>query len=152
MIFDIPGLSGYDIALPWACAAGAVIGSFAQAIMATIPLEGPPNREGILEFATPKLRRSRGAWFALRCMLGGILGFVFGLYFVGTLHETPATFAKVWALSFFVGYAAPKIWAIKEQTVLQQLDTAAAPKAGDRACEACMPSCMPTDDTKEKTT
>ena len=121
MNFNIVGFTGYDIALLVACTAGAVIGSFAQAIMATIPPDGPPNKEGIMHFASPELRKARGTWIALRLMLGAILGFVFGLYFVGTLHETPATFAKVWALSFIVGYAAPKIWTTKEQALLRKV-------------------------------
>lgn len=74
-------------------------------------------------FASNELQKARGAWIVLRLMLGAILGFVFGLYFVGSLHETPATFAKVWALSFVVGYAAPKIWAVKEQVLIQKLET-----------------------------
>ena len=51
-----------------------------------------------------------------------LLGFVFGLYFVGTIIETPATFAKVWALSFIVGYAAPKIWALKEDALVRRAE------------------------------
>ncbi|MNZ83436.1 hypothetical protein D3C78_1021640 [compost metagenome] len=150
MNFNIVGFTGYDIALLIACTAGAVVGSFAQAIMATIHPDGPPNKEGIMHFASPELQKARGTWIALRLMLGAILGFVFGLYFVGTLHETPATFAKVWALSFIVGYAAPKIWAAKEQTVLRQLETAKASKAEAVASNACMPACMPGKEEKEK--
>lgn len=122
MNLNIIGFTGYDVALLAACTFGAVVGSFAQAITATIHPDGPPNKEGVMHFASPTLQRARGAWIALRLMLGGILGFVFGLYFIGALHETPATFAKVWALSFIVGYAAPKIWAAKEQAILQRID------------------------------
>lgn len=121
MTFNIVGFTGYDIALLMACTFGAIVGSFAQAIVATIHPDGPPNKEGVTHFASPALREARGAWIAMRLVLGGILGFVFGLYFVGTLHETPATFAKVWALSFIVGYAAPKIWAAKERTLLRSV-------------------------------
>lgn len=131
MNFNIVGFTGYDITLLVACTAGAVIGSFAQAIMATIHPDGPPNKEGIMHFASPELQKARGTWIALRLMLGAILGFVFGLYFVGTLHETPATFAKVWALSFIVGYAAPKIWLAKEQAVLQKFEQATCRQVED---------------------
>lgn len=62
---------------------------------------------------------------AMRFTLGAILGFVFGLYFVGTLHETAATFAKVWALSFIVGYSAPKIWTAKADALVQSVKVAA---------------------------
>ncbi|HCE8944356.1 TPA: hypothetical protein NHU91_003563 [Pseudomonas aeruginosa] len=121
MIFNVVGFTGYDFALLAACTFGAVVGSFAQAIVATIHPDGPPNKEGVMHFASPELQKARGAWIAMRLVLGGILGFVFGLYFVGTLHETPATFAKVWALSFIVGYAAPKIWAAQERTLLRSV-------------------------------
>lgn len=121
MNLSIIGFTGYDIALLMACTFGAILGSLAQAIVATIKPDGPPNKEGVTHFASPALQAARGAWISMRLVLGGILGFVFGLYFVGSLHETPATFAKVWALSFIVGYAAPKIWATKEQTLLRNI-------------------------------
>jgi MFS family permease len=119
MEFNFLGFTLYDVSLVIACTFGAIVGSFAHAIAATIAPEGPPNVEGVKHFASSELQKARGAWMAMRMMLGGILGFVFGLYFVGTLHETPATFAKVWALSFLVGYAAPKLWVIKEEALLR---------------------------------
>lgn len=122
MDFNVIGFSGYDFALLAACTLGAVIGSFAQAIVATIHPDGPPNKEGVMHFASPLLQEARAAWVVLRLMLGGILGFVFGLYFIGTLHETPSTFAKIWALSFIVGYAAPKIWVAQEKALIKRVE------------------------------
>lgn len=119
MDFSSLGFTFYDVLLVVACTFGAVVGSFAHAIVATISPEGPPNVEGEEHFASFELQKARGAWMILRMMLGGILGFVFGLYFVGTLHETPSTFTKVWALSFLVGYAAPKLWVIKGEALLR---------------------------------
>lgn len=121
MAFSAIGFTPFDIYLLMACTAGSVVGSFAQAISATIRSDGPPNREGILRKASPELRQARLAWLTMRCMLGAILGFVFGLYFVGALHQTSAVFAKIWALSFIVGYAAPKIWQAKEMALLARL-------------------------------
>ena len=116
------GLSGYDIALPVACSAGAIFGSLVQAMLATISHDGPPNTENELRMASPNLMAVRGAWLFMRLFVGGVLGFVFGLYFVGTIIETPATFAKVWALSFIVGYAAPRIWTLKEDALVRRAE------------------------------
>ncbi len=124
MDLKIMGFTDYDVALLIACTIGGFVGSFAQAIAATIHPDGPPNKEGVHWFASTDLQKARGAWMAMRFTLGSILGFVFGLYFVGTLHETAATFAKVWALSFIVGYAAPKIWLAKEGALLRSMKSA----------------------------
>ncbi|WP_193452848.1 hypothetical protein [Pseudomonas nitroreducens] len=123
MDLNVIGFTGYDFALLVACTIGGFFGSLAQAIVATINPNGPPRQEGITYFASEELRRARGAWLTMRFLLGAILGFVFGLYFVGTLHETAATFAKVWALSFVVGYAAPKIWTAKSDALLRSMQT-----------------------------
>lgn len=112
------GFSSYDIYLVLACTGGAVIGSLSHAMMQTISVEGPPVDTSVFSFADAEVRRLRGYWLFMRMFVGGVLGFVFGLYFVGALHETPATFAKIWALSFVVGYAAPKLWQVKEASVL----------------------------------
>lgn len=124
MTLSIIGFTGYDLALLIACTFGGVVGSFAQAIVATINPDGPPRKEGELKIASAELQQARGAWMVMRFMLGAVLGFVFGLYFVGTLQETSATFAKVWALSFIVGYAAPKIWAAQEIALLKSVKAA----------------------------
>lgn len=124
MNLNVIGFTGYDLALLIACTFGGVVGSFAQAIVATINPDGPPRKEGELRIASTELQQARGAWMIMRFMLGAVLGFVFGLYFVGTLHETAATFAKVWALSFIVGYAAPKIWAAQEVALMRSVKAA----------------------------
>ncbi len=116
------GIPTQDMMLPIACSIGGVIGSLAQAMVATIQLDGPPNRLGILQEAPPELAKMRGAWMVMRMFIGGVLGFVFGLYFIGTLNDQVGTFAKIWALSFVVGYAAPKIWVAQERALLKKLD------------------------------
>ncbi|MBH3337500.1 hypothetical protein [Pseudomonas sp. UBA7530] len=128
MALSAIGFTPFDTYLLIACTIGSIAGSFAQAISATIQPDGPPNREGILKRASPELSKARLAWLTMRCMLGAILGFVFGLYFVGALHQTSAVFAKIWALSFVVGYAAPKIWQTKERSFLAQFQQDAAEK------------------------
>ncbi|MDU9399846.1 hypothetical protein [Pseudomonas sp. zfem003] len=115
------GIPWNELLLPFACAVGAIFGSIAQAIVATIQIDGPPNKLGILEIAPPELAKIRGAWMSMRIFVGAVLGFVFGLYFVGSINETVGTFCKIWALSFVVGYAAPKIWAAQEQSLLKQV-------------------------------
>jgi hypothetical protein len=121
MEFSILGFTAYDISLLWACSVGAVIGSIVQAMLATINHDGPPNNEDELRIASPKMQEIRGGWLTMRVFIGGVLGFVFGLYFVGMLNESPATFARIWALSFVVGYAAPKIWAAKSDGLVSKI-------------------------------
>lgn len=113
------GFSLFDILLPLACTVGAIFGSLTHGIMVTIEHGGPPNEDSNFRLATKDEQELRGLWLSMRMFVGGVLGFVFGLYFVGTLHETPATFAKIWALSFIVGYAAPKIWTVKEAAIVR---------------------------------
>lgn len=121
MEFNIFGFTAFDIALLVACSFGAVMGSIVQAIMATIDHDGPPRTPEDLQIAPPELQVTRGAWISMRVYIGGVLGFVFGLYFIGMLHESPSTFARIWALSFVVGYAAPKIWTLKGERLVKQV-------------------------------
>lgn len=60
MTFEVMSFSSYDLALPVACTIGAVVGSFAQAIVVTISPDGPPDKEGIMYFASPELQEARG--------------------------------------------------------------------------------------------
>lgn len=115
------GLSNYDVALLVTCPIGAVLGSFAQAIVHTIDLKGPPTNESDMTFASPELQELRGAWLGLRLILGAILGLVIGLYFVGAIQETVTTLAKIVALSILAGYAAPKVWVVQDKIVSAKL-------------------------------
>lgn len=119
MDFSSLGFVAYDVLLVLACTVGAIFGSLTQAMMLTISLDGPPREDHEYQRASAHLQEMRGVWLTLRIFIGGVMGFVFGLYFVGTLNETPATFAKIWALSFVVGYAAPKLWQAKETAIVK---------------------------------
>jgi hypothetical protein len=121
MDFSGIGISFFDFFLPIACALGAVIGSFVQAMLATIDHDGPPNTYDKLKIAPPKMQEIRHAWLSMRAYIGGVLGFIFGLYFIGMLDESPGTFARIWALSFIVGYAAPKIWVAKSHALVSKV-------------------------------
>ncbi|BBB24638.1 hypothetical protein [Amphritea japonica] len=114
------GFSSYDIALLFFCPAGAVLGSFAYAITETISHK-PPTKEDDYEFANAHVSKARGVWLGLRLVLGGILGLVLGLYFIGAIQETPTTLAKIVALSILAGYAAPNIWLAQENAVTNRL-------------------------------
>lgn len=116
------GLSSYDIALLIFCPAGAVVGSFAQAIVQTIDLDGPPRDESKMGWASENLQELRRAWLGLRMMLGGILGIVIGLYFVGAIQENVSTLAKIVALAILAGYAAPKVWVTQERIVSAKIE------------------------------
>jgi hypothetical protein len=99
------------------CVIGSVLGSFANVIVKSINVDGPPVHEDKMKIASKELQEKRGIWIGLRMILGGILGLVVGLYFVGSIQETPATLAKIMALSIMVGYAAPKIWESQEKII-----------------------------------
>ncbi|MFU6932794.1 hypothetical protein ACM77L_29480, partial [Pseudomonas aeruginosa] len=122
-MFSELGFSNFDVLLPIACTIGAIFGSLAQTIIANYNLNSLPRKEGEMKSASPQLQEMRSAWLFLRLFVGGVLGFVVGLYFIGTLQETPAVFAKIWALSFVVGYAAPKIWVVQERNLLSRIDS-----------------------------
>lgn len=122
-MFSELGFSNFDVLLPIACTIGAIFGSLAQTIIANYNLNSLPRKEGEMKSASPQLQEMRSAWLFLRLFVGGVLGFVVGLYFVGALQETPAVFAKIWALSFVVGYAAPKIWVVQERNLLNRIDS-----------------------------
>lgn len=126
------GFSNYDFALIIFCTIGSVIGSFAQAIMLTIDLKVMPKTETDLKIASPKMQELRGAWLGLRLILGGILGLMVGLYFVGAIQETPTTLAKIIALSIMLGYAAPKVWYAQERIVSAKLDSIASNHESDQ--------------------
>ncbi len=122
-MFSELGFSNFDVLLPIACTIGAIFGSLAQTIIANYNLNSLPRKEGEMKSVSPQLQEMRSAWLFLRLFVGGVLGFVVGLYFVGALQETPAVFAKIWALSFVVGYAAPKIWVVQERNLLNRIDS-----------------------------
>ncbi|HBO5730425.1 hypothetical protein OD800_28675 [Pseudomonas aeruginosa] len=122
-MFSELGFSNFDVLLPIACTIGAIFGSLAQTIIANYNLNSLPRKEGEMKSASPQLQEMHSAWLFLRLFVGGVLGFVVGLYFVGALQETPAVFAKIWALSFVVGYAAPKIWVVQERNLLNRIDS-----------------------------
>jgi hypothetical protein len=113
------GLNAFDVALLFLCPVGGVIGSFAHAIMLSIHPEQPPNKEGEMYLASKELQEARGVWIGLRLILGGILGFVIGLYFIGSIQESASTVAKIMALSVLAGYAAPKIWVNQEKSLVE---------------------------------
>jgi hypothetical protein len=113
--------TGFDIFLMLACSVGGVIGSMTQAIMASIDHNCPPKSLDDMSVAPPEVQQVRGIWLTLRLFIGGVLGFVFSLYFIGMLNPTGSTFARIWALSFLVGYAAPQIWALKNDRLLAQM-------------------------------
>jgi len=116
------GFSSFDFALIILCPIGSIIGSLAQVIQITIHPYKPPNEEGIQYIASKDLQDARGVWIALRLMLGGILGLVVGLYFVGAIHENAPTLTKIIALSILMGYAAPKIWVTQEKILMEKLE------------------------------
>lgn len=98
-----------------------MLGSFAHAIVKTIDLFGPPRVESDMKIASKDLQEKRGAWLYLRMVLGGILGLVIGLYFIGSIQQNVATISKILAFSILAGYSAPKIWEAQDKIVAQKV-------------------------------
>ena len=115
------GFTGFDMLLMLACAVGGIFGSIVQSIQATIGHDGPPRSLNELSIASPEIQEVRGLWLGMRIFIGGVLGFVFALYFIGMLTPSASTFARIWALSFVVGYSAPKIWALKSDRLVAKV-------------------------------
>lgn len=61
-------------------------------------------------------------WCVYRLFIGCALGLVVGLYFVGSLNESPTSLARALALAVIVGYAAPKLWQLQERQVLREAE------------------------------
>lgn len=121
MLSSSIGFTGFDVLLMLACAIGGVVGSMVQAVLASINHDAPPKSLDDMSIASPEVQEVRGIWLYMRMFIGGVLGFVFSLYFIGMLNPSPSTFARIWALSFVVGYAAPKIWALKSDRLVAQV-------------------------------
>lgn len=115
------GFKKYDLALLLFCPAGAVLGSFAHAMLTSINPDQPPRDEQRIRVASPRLAAARGSWLVLRLSLGAILGLVIALYFIGALQENLTTLAKIIALSILLGYGAPKIWVAQERLLLDRV-------------------------------
>lgn len=115
------GFSSYDIALLIWCPVGSVIGSLAYVIMVSLP-SSPPTKEHHYARVSDHIREGRKTWIGLRFLLGGILGFLLGLYFVGAIQETPSTLAKVIALSIVAGYSAPRIWLAQDKMISSKIE------------------------------
>jgi len=61
-------------------------------------------------------------WCSYRLFIGCALGLVVGLYFVGSLNDSPTSLARVLALAVILGYGAPKLWQLQEQQVLREAE------------------------------
>jgi|SRR5690606_6016957 len=121
-MFNSIGFTAFDLWLMVACVAGGLIGSLTQAILATIG-HAPPKSLKEMRVAPAAVQEVRGMWLFMRMFVGGALGFVFALYFIGMLNPSASTFARIWALSFVVGYAAPRIWMLKSDRLVKELNS-----------------------------
>ena len=55
-------------------------------------------------------------------LVGGVLGLVVALYFVGAITDDVTSLARVYALSILLGYQAPNLWRIQAQVVSNLVD------------------------------
>lgn len=112
------GFKKYDLALLILCPLGAMIGSFAHALLLTTDPHSVP-KPGSTQFNSLLDMCGRAAWLCFRLCLGAILGLIVGLYFIGALQENVATLAKVVALSILLGFAAPRVWTSQEKIIAE---------------------------------
>ncbi len=113
------GLKGHDLALLILCPAGAALGSYAHAILQMINPHQMPGVGGTVPLSFVD-GMGRFAWTIFRISLGGILGLVVALYFIGSIQENISTVSKIVALSILLGYSAPKLWLSQERIILKQ--------------------------------
>ena len=61
-------------------------------------------------------------WLFYRLFVGGAIGFVFSLYFVGITNNDVTSIARLLAFSVLVGYSAPKLWSSQEKVLTKYID------------------------------
>ncbi|HCV02594.1 MULTISPECIES: hypothetical protein [Pseudoalteromonas] len=118
-LFTSLGFTIQDYLLITLCPLFAAIGSMVHAMLVEInPNKLPTSgrmREKNHAMATLK-------WLFYRIFIGAALGLILGLYFVGSLVESPNAIARIFALAVLLGYSAPKLWAMQEKHILEQMD------------------------------
>lgn len=97
----------------------AALGSIVHGMLLEMNPSRLPSKGGMREWIHAAVIAK---WFFYRIFIGGVLGLVIALYFVGSLTESPTSLARVLALSVLLGYSAPRLWLFQEQHLLQELD------------------------------
>lgn len=117
------GLEKFDILLLWACPVCAIIGSFAHFLIVDISDFTTPKRaEGAIKIATNLEAIFRLKWIISRCIIGGILGLIISLYFIGIIKEDINSVARILAFTILLGYSAPKLWMQQEKIFSKIVD------------------------------
>ncbi len=116
------GFSNHDIALLLFCPIFSVIGGITHAYVLWADYSTLPDKDSFV-VANHKEASFRIAWLFGRLLLSFIAGLVFSLSLVGSLTSTPATTARIFALSILVGYVAPKFWITQEAIISEIVES-----------------------------
>lgn len=108
------------------CPFAAIIGSFANWLILEVNLSEKPitRKNGKI---TVGLRSSLEAafvlkWIFFRLLVGGILGLVLALYFIGIIKDDLNSISRLLAFAILLGYAAPKMWISQEKLIQKYID------------------------------
>lgn len=105
----------------------AIIGSFVHAFVAEMDMSQFPRtiKDGKVQ---ARIRNSIEVavimkWLFYRLFIGGAIGFVFSLYFVGISNNDLTSIARILAFAILVGYSAPKLWHSQEKIIKKYVDS-----------------------------
>lgn len=113
------GFTSQDYLLVVLCPIFAALGSLVHAML----LEINPNKipsGGALRSGNHAMAVLK--WHISRLFIGAALGLILGLYFVGSLIESPNAVSRVLALAVLMGFSAPKLWLMQEKHILEQVE------------------------------
>ncbi len=65
-------------------------------------------------------------------LVGGVLGIVVALYFVGAITDHVTSLARVFALCILLGYQAPNLWRAQEKVIASLVDDRLRAILGDK--------------------
>lgn len=112
------GLSKFDLIILFGSPLMGLTGAFAHSFFIDVDLDKSPK----LEYSTKikkeenidcdislKSKTERGYWIASRVILGTIVGFAIGLFFIGTLSSTITSISKILLISLIGGFVSHKI-------------------------------------------
>ena len=115
----------------------AALGSIVHGMLLEMNPSRLPTKGGVREWIHAAVIVK---WFFYRIFIGGVLGLVIALYFVGSLTESPTSLARVLALAVLVGYSAPRLWLFQEQHLLQEFDKRIRVALGTRQSTTTSPN------------
>lgn len=110
------GLSKFDSILLFGSPIMGLFGALAHSFSIDLDwnkspqLEYTSKKEKNASFSiSEESKRERGFWIMSRIILGIIVGFAIGLFFIGTLNSTVTAMSKILLISLIAGFSSHKI-------------------------------------------